>query len=80
MQMAELGLPTGGSVGYEIFDNMDALGATNFMQNVNLVRALEGELARTIKGIEGIQNARVHLVMPEREMFTRDMQEPTSNT
>ncbi len=79
MQMAELGLPSGASVGYEIFDNMDALGATNFMQNVNLVRALEGELGRTIKSIEGIQNARVHLVMSQREMFTREMQEPTAS-
>ncbi|TAL03813.1 MAG: flagellar M-ring protein FliF, partial [Rhodospirillaceae bacterium] len=73
------GLPSGGSVGYELFDTVDALGTTNFMQNVNLVRALEGELARTIKAIDGVQNARVHLVMPEREMFTRDMQEPTAS-
>ena len=79
MQMAELGLPSGGSVGYEVFDNMDALSATNFMQNVNLVRALEGELSRTIKSIEGIQNARVHLVMSQREMFTREAQEPTAS-
>ena len=79
MQMAELGLPSGGTVGYEIFDNMDALSATNFMQNVNLVRALEGELSRTIKSIEGIQNARVHLVMSQREMFTRETQEPTAS-
>jgi flagellar M-ring protein FliF len=79
MQMAELGLPSGGSVGYEVFDSMDALGATNFIQNINLVRALEGELARTIKAIEGVQNARVHLVMPTREMFTRETQEPTAS-
>jgi flagellar M-ring protein FliF len=78
MEMAELGLPSGGSVGYEVFDNMDALGSTNFMQNVNLVRALEGELARTIKSIEGVQNARVHLVMGQREMFSRETQEPTA--
>ncbi len=78
MQMAELGLPSGGTVGYEVFDNMDSLGSTNFMQNVNLVRALEGELARTIKAIEGVQNARVHLVMAQREMFTRETQEPTA--
>jgi flagellar M-ring protein FliF len=78
MQMAELGLPSGGSVGYEVFDSMDALGSTNFMQNVNLVRALEGELSRTIKAIEGVQNARVHLVMAQREMFTRETQEPTA--
>ncbi len=78
MEMAEMGLPSGGSVGYEVFDNMDALGSTNFMQNVNLVRALEGELARTIKSIEGVQSARVHLVMAQREMFTRETQEPTA--
>jgi flagellar M-ring protein FliF len=79
MQMAEQGLPSGGSIGYEVFDSMDALGATNFIQNINLVRALEGELARTIKAIEGVQNARVHLVMPTREMFTRETQEPTAS-
>jgi flagellar M-ring protein FliF len=79
LKMAELGLPSGGSVGYELFDSQDALGTTNFMQNVNLVRALEGELARTIKSIEGVQNARVHLVMPQREMFTRETQDPTAS-
>jgi flagellar M-ring protein FliF len=79
MQMAELGLPSGGSVGYELFDTQDSLGTTNFMQNVNLVRALEGELSRTVKAINGVQNARVHLVMPQREMFTRNMQEPTAS-
>ncbi len=79
MQMAELGLPAGGSMGYEVFDNMDSLGATNFMQNVNLVRALEGELSRTIKAIDGVQNARVHLVLAQREMFTRDVQDPTAS-
>ncbi|MEQ8509779.1 MAG: flagellar basal-body MS-ring/collar protein FliF [Rhodospirillaceae bacterium] len=79
LQMAEQALPTGGSVGYELFDNMDALGATNFMQNVNLVRALEGELARTIRSIEGVQSARVHLVMPQREMFTREVQDPSAS-
>jgi flagellar M-ring protein FliF len=79
MQMAEQGLPSGGSVGYELFDSMDALGTTNFVQNINLVRALEGELARTIKAIEGVQSARVHLVMPQREMFSRESQEPTAS-
>ncbi|HCX13731.1 MAG TPA: flagellar M-ring protein FliF [Rhodospirillaceae bacterium] len=79
MQMAELGLPSGGSMGYEVFDSMDALGSTNFMQNVNLVRALEGELARTIKSIDNVQNARVHLVLAQREMFTRDVQDPTAS-
>lgn len=79
VQMAEQSLPTGGSLGYEIFDNADALGATNFMQNVNLVRALEGELSRTIRSIDGVAAARVHLVMPKREMFTRDVQDPSAS-
>ena len=50
MKLAEGGLPKGGGVGYEIFDKSDALGATSFVQNINHLRALEGELARTIRG------------------------------
>ena len=79
MAMAEQGLPSGGSIGYEIFDNSDSLGTTNFSQNVNLVRALEGELARTIRTIDTIKNARVHLVLPKRELFTRNRQEPSAS-
>ena len=78
MQLAETGLPTGGSVGYEIFDRADALGTTNFVQNINHVRALEGELARTIRSIDGVQNARVHLVLPRREVFSRETREPSA--
>src|SRR5581483_2864922 len=51
MKLAEAGLPKGGGVGYEIFDKSDALGATTFIQNINHLRALEGELARTIRSI-----------------------------
>ncbi|HYN39242.1 MAG TPA: flagellar basal-body MS-ring/collar protein FliF [Rhodospirillales bacterium] len=72
MVLAEQGLPSGGSIGYEIFDGTDALGTTNFQQNVNLVRALEGELSRTIRGIADVKTARVHLVLPQRELFSRD--------
>ncbi len=79
MALAEQGLPSGGSVGYEIFDNSDALGTTNFSQNINLVRALEGELARTIRSINSVKSARVHLVLPKRELFTRDRQEPSAS-
>lgn len=79
LQMAEQVNAGGASLGYEVFDTMDSLGATNFMQNVNLVRALEGELARTIRSIAGIAAVRVHLVMPKREMFTRDVQEPSAS-
>ena len=65
MKLAEGGLPKGGGVGYEIFDKSDALGTTSFVQNINHLRALEGELARTIRGIDRFQAARVHLVLPE---------------
>src|SRR5438105_3924843 len=55
MKLAEAGLPKGGGVGYEIFDKSDALGATSFVQNINHLRALEGELARTIRAIDRVQ-------------------------
>ncbi len=77
--MAEDGLPTGGSVGYEIFDRSEGLGTTKFVQNVNHLRALEGELARTIRTISRVRQARVHLVLPKRQLFTRDRQEPTAS-
>ena len=64
MKLAEGGLPKGGGIGYEIFDKSDTLGATSFVQNINHLRALEGELARTIKAIDRVQAARVHLVLP----------------
>ena len=72
MKLAEGGLPKGGGVGYEIFDKSDSLGATTFMQNINHLRALEGELARTIRGIDRVEAARVHLVLPERPLFSRE--------
>jgi flagellar M-ring protein FliF len=79
MKFAETGLPKGGSVGYEIFDKSDALGATSFVQNINHLRALEGELARTIRAIDRVQTARVHLVLPERVLFSRDKPEPSAS-
>ncbi len=77
--MAEAGLPNGGSIGYEIFDRADGFGATNFIQNINRLRALEGELARTIGTIANVRQARVHLVMPERELFSREQQAPSAS-
>ncbi len=71
MQMAQSGLPSGGSIGYEIFDKGESFGATSFIQNINQLRALEGEMARTIGTLDGIEQARVHLVLPKREMFSR---------
>jgi flagellar M-ring protein FliF len=79
MKLAESGLPKGGGIGYEIFDKSDALGATSFVQNMNHLRALEGELVRTIKGIERVQAARVHLVLPERPLFSRDKAEASAS-
>ena len=79
LTMAADGLPNGGSVGYELFDQADAIGTTNFVQRINHVRALEGELARTIGALAQVQTARVHLVLPRRELFTRDKQQPTAS-
>jgi flagellar M-ring protein FliF len=73
------GLPTSGSVGYEIFDNAPALGQTDFVQNLNRQRALEGELARTIRGIRGVSAARVHLVLPKRQLFEDDEEAPSAS-
>ncbi|WP_407050097.1 flagellar basal-body MS-ring/collar protein FliF [Methyloraptor flagellatus] len=79
MRLAEKGIPSGGSVGYDIFDKSDALGTTSFVQNINRLRALEGELSRTIRAIDRIQAARVHLNIPDRQVFQRDKREPTAS-
>jgi flagellar M-ring protein FliF len=75
MDLAAKGMPLGGGVGYEIFDRSDGLSTTSFVQNINQVRALEGELARTIRTIDRVQTARVHLVLPERQLFQRERRE-----
>lgn len=79
MNLAESGLPSRGQVGYEIFDEQNTLGATSFVQNINQLRALEGELARTISSLSRIRTARVHLVIPERELFRRERKDPTAS-
>jgi len=78
MALAQDNLPAAG-VGYEIFDKSDAFGTTAFVQNINRVRALEGELARSIQTIEGVESVRVHLVIPERQIFSRDQQSPSAS-
>jgi flagellar M-ring protein FliF len=75
LMLAKEGLPTGGSIGYEIFDRGDNLTASQFQQTINQSRALEGELSRTIRGIKGVKSVRVHLVLPKREPFARDHQD-----
>lgn len=78
MMLAGQGLVTSGSVGYELFDNQSVLGQTEFQQQLNEQRALQGELARTIMSMRGITAARVHITMPRREMFTAAAGEPTA--
>ena len=72
MLLAEAGLPNGGSLGYELFDNQSGFGTTNDIVNLNKVRALEGELSRTISSLDSVRSARVHLVLPERKLFSRE--------
>lgn len=79
MLLAQEGLPHQGSMGYEIFDQKQSFGVTSFQQNINQLRALEGELARTIGTIGSVRNARVHLVLPQRELFSRDTQPATAS-
>ena len=79
MLLAEKGLPRGANSGYELFDELGSLGLTSFMQEVTRVRALEGELARTIQLMKGIRAARVHIVMPEKGSFRRDQQPPSAS-
>lgn len=79
LDLAGKGIPTGGGVGYEIFDKGDAFSSTSFVQNINHLRALEGELSRTIRSIGRVQAARVHLVIPERRLFERDRELPRAS-
>ncbi|WP_186418114.1 flagellar basal-body MS-ring/collar protein FliF [Bosea sp. CS1GBMeth4] len=79
LELAGKGIPTGGGVGYEIFDKGDAFSSTSFVQNINHLRALEGELSRTIRSIGRVQAARVHLVIPERRLFERDREPPRAS-
>ena len=72
--LAKSSLPSGGSIGYEIFDRGDSLTATQFEQTINQTRAMEGELTRSIRLINGVRAARVHLVLPRREPFAAEQQ------
>jgi flagellar M-ring protein FliF len=78
LMLSGKGLPTAASVGYEIFDNANALGQTDFVQQLNRQRALEGELARTIRGLDGVTAARVHLVLPKRQLFEEESEQPSA--
>ncbi|MBV1799250.1 flagellar M-ring protein FliF [Siccirubricoccus sp. G192] len=75
LMLAREGLPAGGGIGWEIFDRGESLTTTPFQQDLNRLRALEGELSRTIRGLAGVRSARVHLVLPRREAFSRERAE-----
>jgi flagellar M-ring protein FliF len=79
MMLAQDGLPTGGNMGYEIFDRSETFGTSSAVLDIQQLRALEGELARTIRSINYVQNARVHLVLPKREAFAREPQEASAS-
>ena len=79
MLLAEQGLPRSGGTGYELFDKLGSLGLTSFMQEITRVRALEGELARTIQTMRGVKAARVHLVLPDEGSFRRAKQPPSAS-
>ena len=78
MELASTGLPQGGGIGFEIFDNTK-LGMTAFAQNVNFQRALQGELARTINRIAEIESSRVHIVMTEKSLFVEEDEPATAS-
>lgn len=79
MTVAQEGLPAGGTMGYEIFDRSEALGTSDFVLNIHHLRALEGELSRTIRSINHVRRARVHLVLPHRQLFSRDAPDPSAS-
>ncbi|RJG00050.1 flagellar basal body M-ring protein FliF [Noviherbaspirillum saxi] len=78
LKLASQGLPKGGSVGFELMENQK-LGVSQFLEQVNFQRALEGELARSIQAVGAVQAARVHLALPKASVFVRDQQKPTAS-
>lgn len=78
LKLASEGLPKGGAVGFELMDNQK-FGITQFQENVNYQRALEGEITRTIETISAVQGARVHLAIPKPTVFVRDKQKPSAS-
>ena len=78
LKLATQGLPKGGNVGFELMENQK-LGISQFLEQVNFQRALEGELARTIQSVSSVQSARVHLAIPKSSVFVREQQSPTAS-
>jgi flagellar M-ring protein FliF len=78
LDLAAQGLPRGGGVGFEVFDNTK-LGVTEFVQNINYQRALQGELSRTINGLAEVESSRVHIVIPPRSVFIEEEEPATAS-
>ncbi len=78
LKLASEGLPRGGGIGFEVFDETK-LGMTEFVQNINYQRALQGELSRTINGLEEVESSRIHIVIPKRSLFVEDQQPATAS-
>ncbi|MBI3229775.1 MAG: flagellar M-ring protein FliF [Burkholderiales bacterium] len=78
LKLASQGLPKGGNVGFELMENQK-LGISQFLEQVNFQRALEGELARSIQSVGAVQSARVHLALPKPSVFVREQQKPTAS-
>ena len=78
LKLASQGLPRGGMVGFELMENQK-FGTSQFAEQVNYQRGLEGELARTIQSIGAVQSARVHLAIPKPSVFVREEQKPTAS-
>ena len=78
LKLAAQGLPKGGNVGFELMENQK-LGVSQFLEQVNYQRALEGELARSIQSLAAVEQARVHLALPKPSVFVRDQQKPTAS-
>jgi len=79
MLLAEKGLPTSSNAGYELFDKLGSMGLTSFMQEITRLRALEGEIARTIQAMKGVKGARVHIVLQDAGSFRRARQLPSAS-
>lgn len=79
MELAADGLPAGGAIGYELFDKNDLMGTSSAMLDINMLRATEGEIAKSIRTIQGVSSARVHLVLPKKELFSQEKNMPSAS-
>ncbi|MBA4249297.1 MAG: flagellar M-ring protein FliF [Candidatus Puniceispirillum sp.] len=79
MELAADGLPAGGTIGYELFDKSDFMGTSSAMIDINMLRATEGEIAKSIRTIQGVMSARIHLVLPKKELFSQEKSLPSAS-